>query len=218
MSSSTPTFMYKLLDENALPPNRLNGSDGYDLSLLSVERKDGMFICHTGVSICPPEGYTVLLLGRSSLQDKGYAMGNGVGLIDSNYRGEYIVKLFVIPGMVAVPLVPGERYFQIVFVNYGTPTPKLTNELPASSRGDGAFGSTDDKDDDEKSSKKKDKKDKKDKKSSKKKKEEESDEESEEESDEEDSKKKKKSSKKKSSKKKDEESDDDKEDKKKKRK
>jgi dUTPase len=52
-----------------------------------------LFMYGTGVRLSPQAGVWFQLVGRSSLAKTGYVVANGVGIIDSGYRGEVIVGL-----------------------------------------------------------------------------------------------------------------------------
>lgn len=88
-----------------------------------------------------PHGYAGLIYSRSGLAKDGLVVANGVGVIDSDYRGEIGVLLHN-DSDVAIYLGINERVAQMVF----TWLPHL--ELAKgqvevdTSRGDGGFGST----------------------------------------------------------------------------
>ena len=76
-------FMYAL-EEGAKPPKKGHVSDaGYDLELVSLEKRDGQFyVYNTGVAITKmPRGWSLDLVARSSLYKSGFVM-NGIGIID----------------------------------------------------------------------------------------------------------------------------------------
>lgn len=93
----------------------------------------------TGLSVAIPPGYVGLLLPRSSAgHKKGFRLGNTVGVIDSDYRGE--LKLSVPQD--AGELREGDTLAQLLVVPADTSF-KVVDELPDTARGDGGFGSTD---------------------------------------------------------------------------
>ena len=97
----------------------------------------------TGIAIALPSAdYVALICARSGLASKhGITMANGVGVIDSDYRGEVIVGLY---NHTDEPFVvePGDRIAQLVLLPVHTPEIAECTELGETSRGEGGFGST----------------------------------------------------------------------------
>lgn len=97
----------------------------------------------TGIIVQIPEGYEGQVRARSGLADRsGICLSNGVGTIDSDYRGEVIV-LAMNAGKEAHTFQPGERIAQLIVA----PVPKVqiveTDDLDdGAQRGEGGFGST----------------------------------------------------------------------------
>jgi dUTP pyrophosphatase len=89
------------------------------------------------VAIAAPSG--ALLILRSSAGVRGLALANGLGLIDSDYRGE--VKAAVTAWAGAITIHPGDRVAQLVALDGGEW--EEVGELDDTERGDGGFGSTD---------------------------------------------------------------------------
>lgn len=87
-------------------------------------------------------GFHYWLLPRSSISKKGLIMANSVGVIDRTYRGELMGAVVNVRGE-SVKVVRGERLFQIVAPDMGwiAETVKV-DELDATARGAGGFGST----------------------------------------------------------------------------
>lgn len=95
----------------------------------------------TKIKIAIPDGCCGLLLGRSGLALKhGICLANGVGLIDSDYRGELGVILQNNGGE-PFKVEDGMRIAQLVIVQY-LQTRFEQNFLDATIRGKGGFGST----------------------------------------------------------------------------
>ena len=96
----------------------------------------------TGIAVAIPSGYEGQVRMRSGLaHDKGLALLNAPGTIDSDYRGEIQVIVANL-GSEPVTLERGERIAQLVFAPVARVRFEKVGELPASSRGDGGFGST----------------------------------------------------------------------------
>lgn len=95
----------------------------------------------TKIKIAIPDGCCGLLLGRSGLALKhGICLANGVGLIDSDYRGELGVILQNNGGE-PFKVKDGMRIAQLVIVQYQQ-TRFKQDSLDATIRGQGGFGST----------------------------------------------------------------------------
>lgn len=96
----------------------------------------------TGIAIELPEGIAALVFARSGLADKkGLALSNGVGVIDSDFRGEIMV-LMVNLGREDIIVRHGERIAQVVFINVARASFTEIEELGETKRGMGGFGST----------------------------------------------------------------------------
>ncbi len=96
----------------------------------------------TGIAVAIPEGHEGQVRMRSGLaHDKGLALLNAPGTIDSDYRGEIQVILANL-GAEPVTLERGERIAQLVFAPVVRATFERVDELPDSPRGAGGFGST----------------------------------------------------------------------------
>ena len=68
-------------------------------------------------------------------------MRNGVGVIDSDYRGELTVGLANF-SQEAYTVQPGERIAQLVIIPVCLPLLEEAEELSSTQRGEGGFGST----------------------------------------------------------------------------
>ena len=97
----------------------------------------------TGIAIAlPGPEYVALVYARSGLGIKhGIALSNGVGVIDSDYRGEIMVGLTNLSD-VPYTVQPGDRIAQLVVTPVVLPEVELAVELDDTSRGTGGFGST----------------------------------------------------------------------------
>ena len=129
-----------------LPTYGSEGAAGADLYAcleqeIWVQPGETVFI-PTGLSMEIPFGYVGLIYARSGLACKrGLAPANKVGVIDSDYRGEFIVVLHnhsTEPQMI----VNGERVAQLLITPVITPCYTLVDELSETQRGGGGFGST----------------------------------------------------------------------------
>ena len=96
----------------------------------------------TGVTLEIPPGFEGQVRARSGLAlKKGLALANGVGTIDSDYRGEVGV-LVVNLGSEPVALQRGDRIAQLVIAPVVRAAFEAGEALAVSARGAGGFGST----------------------------------------------------------------------------
>ena len=97
----------------------------------------------TGIAIALPDpGYVALVFARSGLGiKKGVCLSNGVGVIDSDYRGEIGVGLVNLSGE-SYTVQPGDRIAQLMVVPVVQPTLSFVDALDETERGQGGFGST----------------------------------------------------------------------------
>lgn len=96
----------------------------------------------TGLAMELPKGYVGLIYARSGLACKrGLAPANKVGVIDSDYRGEFIVVLHN-HGNTPQIVSHGERIAQLVITPVITPGFYETEEISDTQRATGGFGST----------------------------------------------------------------------------
>jgi len=96
----------------------------------------------TGLSMELPEGTAGLIYARSGMACKrDLAPANKVGVIDSDYRGEFIVALHN-HGSQPQTVSHGERIAQLVITPVLTPGFTEVQELSDTARGTGGFGST----------------------------------------------------------------------------
>lgn len=96
----------------------------------------------TGLSMELPQGTAGLIYARSGLACKrGLAPANKVGVIDSDYRGEFIVALHNHSGENQT-VEHGERVAQLVITPVYTPGFQEVASLSDTDRGSGGFGST----------------------------------------------------------------------------
>lgn len=96
----------------------------------------------TGLFMEFEPGYEVQIRARSGLAAKhGIGLVNGVGTIDSDYRGEIIVALINL-GQDAFAVENGERIAQMVISPVVQAEIEPAKELSDTVRGTGGFGST----------------------------------------------------------------------------
>lgn len=130
-----------------LPTYATAGSAGADLYALPVgdpvviDPGETAFL-RTGLAAAIPAGYVGLIFARSGLACKrGLAPANKVGVIDSDYRGEWMIALHN-HGDTPQIVNPGDRIAQFVLVPVLTPLMTEVDSLDETARGEGGFGST----------------------------------------------------------------------------
>ena len=138
----------KLLSPNAaLPQYATPGSAAMDLTACIDEpvtiAPRQLVTLPTGVAIALPSAqYVALVFARSGLGVKhGVALSNGVGVIDSDYRGEIRVGLTNLSD-IPYTIQPGDRIAQLMVVPVARAAVLELEELPDTARGAGGFGST----------------------------------------------------------------------------
>ena len=96
----------------------------------------------TGIAMEIPKGYAGLAYARSGLACKlDLAPANKVGVIDSDYRGEFMIALHN-HGSEIRTINHGDRIAQLVITPVYTPGFEEVEELSDTQRGTGGFGST----------------------------------------------------------------------------
>ncbi len=113
--------------------------EGAKITLAPGERA----LVPTGISISPESADVVAIVAaRSGLgTKKGICLSNGIGVIDSDYRGEIQVGLFN-TGKEDFVIERGDRIAQLMFVPVYTANLIESAELDETERGAGGFGST----------------------------------------------------------------------------
>ena len=141
------TIRVKKLKPNAILPTygsaEAAGADLYACleNSVSIQPGDSAFI-PTGLSMELPKGFAGLIYARSGLACKrGLAPANTVGVVDSDYRGEFIVVLHN-HGDIPQEISHGERIAQLVITPVFTPGFTEVAELTDTERSAGGFGST----------------------------------------------------------------------------
>ncbi len=143
----TAPVSVKLLDPRARLPvygsPDAAGADLYALTDGPVTIAPGQTVLiHTGIALAIPRGYVGLVYARSGLATKeGLAPANKVGVIDADYRGELMVSLYNQSKANRI-VEHGQRIAQLVVAPYLTANFVPAEELEATQRGAGGFGST----------------------------------------------------------------------------
>ncbi|HET7567175.1 MAG TPA: dUTP diphosphatase [Gaiellaceae bacterium] len=135
----------RLRDDAVVPERAYAGDAGLDLSACErVELGPGeRALVGTGLAVAIPDGYAGFVQPRSGLAAKhGITIVNAPGLVDSGYRGELKVVLLNTDRREPFVVEPGMRIAQLVVLPVPGAVPVEVDELPASERGEGGFGSS----------------------------------------------------------------------------
>lgn len=140
-------FVKRLDPRAALPAYQTPGSAAMDLAAVldepvTVEPR-ALVSIPTGLAIAlPGPEWVALVFARSGLGIKhGIALSNGVGVIDSDYRGEIRVGLTNLSDT-PYTIQPGDRVAQLMITPVARAAVLELEELPQTARGTGGFGST----------------------------------------------------------------------------
>lgn len=150
----------KLHPDAIVPKYAKPGDAGLDLVAITsgiVDQITGNVTFHTGLAVEIPEGYVGLIFPRSSISKTGMALSNAVGVIDSGYRGEIMLK-FNLSGTCASMFLAqsllrtnaetppvyskGDKIGQLIIMPYPQIEFEEVEELSNTERGEGGFGST----------------------------------------------------------------------------
>ena len=136
----------KNISKNEIPKYETDGSAGLDLRanldqtviLKPLQR----ILVPTGLFIELEKGYEAQIRARSGLAIKnGICLANGIGTIDSDYRGE--IKIILINlGDQDFKINSGDRIAQMVITKYEQVEFELVEHLNETERSDGGFGHT----------------------------------------------------------------------------
>lgn len=113
--------------------------DGAEITLAPGARA----LIPTGLAVSPEStGYVAIIAGRSGLGVKnGVSLSNGIGVIDSDYRGEIQVGL-INHGSEPFTVHRGDRIAQMFFLPVAHANLLVTDTLDETERGTGGFGHT----------------------------------------------------------------------------
>lgn len=128
-----------------MPRYAHDGDAGLDLHCSQdVEIAPGeRTVVGTGIALAIPSGYFGLAAPRSGLAVRvGLSMVNTPGIVDSGYRGEIKIALINHDTKETIRISRGERVGQLLIVPVVAVDIVECEELPASERGEGGFGST----------------------------------------------------------------------------
>lgn len=147
----------KLHDDVVLPYKSTKGSSCFDLIAHRIEKKEsGLYKVRFGFVTEIPFGFEGKIYPRSSISKTGWILSNSVGIIDSDYRGEWLAFFSAISYSVKTrkiskesflspnpfPYNNGDRVAQVKFEPVLNVNAIETDELSETDRDQGGFGST----------------------------------------------------------------------------
>lgn len=137
-------LVYRTCPE-AIRPSKSRISDvGYDLSIIRKVKplNNVVSLYDTGIRVRVPHGYYTEIVPRSSLSKSGYMLANSMGIIDRSYNGNLYIALAKIDESADEIRFPF-RCCQLIFRKQHHVLMKETSQdLEATARGEGGFGST----------------------------------------------------------------------------
>lgn len=142
---TNPVIKFKIEDPSAkVPSYQTKGAAGFDFYAIEdcqIKPKETKII-PTGLSAEVPDGYELQIRCRSSIAAKTkIRVANGVGTVDSDYRG-LIGVILDNTGDEVFNISKGDRIAQGVVARSLQPKIKEVKSLSSTKRGAGGFGST----------------------------------------------------------------------------
>jgi len=152
----------KVHPDAIVPSYATSGAACFDLHAIwpSTAMREPLFpgetvTIRTGLAFEIPKGYVMLIFSRSGHGFKNdVRLANCVGVIDSDYRGEVLVKLRsddellpatpygITPDTSVLNIGPGDRVAQAMLVPVPRVVFEVAQKLGETERGSGGFGST----------------------------------------------------------------------------
>ena len=135
----------KLRPDAMIPRRATPGSTGFDL-FACIDGDEAVALgtqpklVGTGIAIEAPAGYDIQIRPRSGLSARG--VGVTFGTVDSDYRGEVMVTMYLFSPDAEFEVKHGDRIAQMV-VGRAADLPLVeVDELSQTERGSGGHGST----------------------------------------------------------------------------
>ena len=121
-----------------------DGDSGLDVFITKnqIIKSGETVILRLGIACENLDKKSYLLMARSSISKTPIRLSNSIGLIDAGYRGEIMASVDNIKN-IDYEVKVGQRLFQIVSMDGKPVMFRLGDNLSATNRGKGGFGSTD---------------------------------------------------------------------------
>ena len=130
----------KLHEDAIIPKYAKDGDAGMDLTAVDVTADAGVITYKTGLAVEIPRWHVGLLFPRSSVYKTGQSLTNCVGVVDSGYRGEIMLKFTLSPYQREYEI--GDRVGQLIIMPYPKIEFEEVEQLTQTDRGEGGYGST----------------------------------------------------------------------------
>ncbi len=134
----------KLHADARLPKKGSSSAACHDVYATSVEIDHNRVATYgLGFATEIPEGWRAVIVPRSNISKQPWVLANSIGIIDSDYRGEWMVKFKCISNdLEAMPYGVGDRVAQVYFEKNVEVAFAEVDDLEDTTRGNGGFGST----------------------------------------------------------------------------
>ncbi len=139
-----PVDIFRIDPATPIPEYKTPGAIAFDIAC--VEEKmlppDELVFIRTGLVVCTPPGYGLIIAARSSTAKKGLVLANGIGVIDQDYCGPNDELLLSVRNIGKEPyrLEKGERIAQGLFLPVARAVFQDRKNLDGPSRG--GYGTT----------------------------------------------------------------------------
>lgn len=135
--------LQKVTEDARMPIKGSEHAAAYDVYAHSItSSENGKVKVGLGFKTEIPKGYKGIIVPRSNLTKFKWVVNNSFGVIDSDYRGEWMVIYTALDSNYEFPYNVGDRVAQIYFEEVLPLSFDVVPELEQSERGEGGFGST----------------------------------------------------------------------------
>ena len=137
--------LQKVTEDARMPIKGSEHAAAYDVYAHSITSENGKVKVGLGFKTEIPRGYKGIIVPRSNLTKFNWILNNSFGVIDSDYRGEWMAIFTPIMNVGVIQDFPygvGDRVAQIYFEEVLPISFDVVPELEQSERGEGGFGST----------------------------------------------------------------------------
>lgn len=138
--------LQKVTEDARMPIKGSEHAAAYDVYAHSItSTENGKVKVGLGFKTEIPKGYKGILVPRSNLTKFRWVLNNSYGVIDSDYRGEWMAIFTLIDNNDVndtFPYAVGDRVAQLYFEEVLPVSFEVVPELESSERGEGGFGST----------------------------------------------------------------------------
>ena len=134
--------LQKVTEDARMPIKGSEHAAAYDVYAHSITPGVGKVKVGLGFKTEIPKGYKGIIVPRSNLTKFKWVVNNSFGVIDSDYRGEWMVIYTSLDPDHEFPYNVGDRVAQIYFEEVLPLSFEIVSSLEESERGEGGFGST----------------------------------------------------------------------------